>query len=140
MAAPNHLHLTRGADVTLIPGSPYTIYWDGEQADEGNLHGAGNKTVAPAGTDYSLDVHLSFTALGAGQHVAVKPIEEGTPEISWGDVTDLIGSDTSTQLTLSTHFTGSVRAGKTLAIQVINMSDTDVTMHYARLSGLFWAA
>lgn len=138
MAEPNHMHLTRGEDVTLIPGSPYTVYWDGEQADEGNQHGAGNKTLALAGTTYALDVYLSFAALDATQHVAVKPIEEGTPEISWGDVVDLTGADTGSQLTLGAHFTGTVRPGKTLAIQLINMSDTSVTLTYARLSGLFW--
>ena len=138
MAEPHHLHLTRGEDVVLAPGVPYTIYWDGEQADEGNQHGAGNKTIAYAGTTYSFDVHLSFASLGDGQHVAVKPIEEGTPETSWGDITDLVGADTGSQLTLSSHFTGTVRANKNLAVQLINMSDVSVTMIYARLSGLFW--
>lgn len=140
VALPNHLHLTRGADVTLLPGVPYEIYWDGEQADEGNQHGAGNKTVAYAGTDYALDVHLSFMELPAGHHIAVMPIEEGSPDVSWGDVSDLVGADTGTQLTLGASFTGNVRADKQLVIRVINMGDVNVTMHYARLSGLFWTA
>jgi hypothetical protein len=140
MATPNHLHLSRSEDVTLHPGSPYTIYWSGEQVDEGNQHGAGNKTVAYENTDFSVSLHLSIDGLGAGDHVALYPVQEGTPESANGDVQDLVGADTGTVLTLGATFTGTVFADKQLVFRVVNQADHDVTLTHARLSGLFWPA
>jgi hypothetical protein len=140
MAQPYHLHLSRSEDVTLLPGSPYSIAWTGEQIDEGNQHGAGNKTVAYADTDFSVSLHLSFDGLAAGDHVALYPVLEGTPETANGYVQDLPGADTGTVLTLGATFTGTVPDGKQLVFRVVNQTDHNITLTHARLSGLFWTA
>lgn len=137
VTVPNFLHLVRTEDVNLIPDSPHTIYWTGEITDEGNAHGAGNKTVAYADTDYNAVVHLAFEGLADGDYVTVYPVLEGGTETPLAAV-DFYGHTNGPVATWNASWNGNVPDGKQLVFRVVNRSAHDVQLVHARLSMLTW--
>lgn len=136
MTVPSRLSLSRSEDVSLIPGSPYTVYWTGETVDDGNEHGAGGKTVA-TNVAYSAVVRVQLDGLATGEYVDVLPIElnsSGT-EIGYGAAVQLDGR-TGSVLSRSAAFMGHM--GQGLAFKVINRGAQVVDMTAIELQAQLW--
>jgi N-acetylmuramoyl-L-alanine amidase-like protein len=75
MADPNLSVLSRTEDLALPQDTEVTIYWTGENTDEGNEHAAGGKTVLDGGK-YTAVLNLRITGLGENETVLLYPAEE----------------------------------------------------------------
>lgn len=136
MTAPSRLSLSRSEDVTLVPNSPYTVYWTGETVDDGNEHGAGGKTVA-TNVAYSAVVRVQLIGLGAGEYVEILPIELNSSgaEIGYGAAIQLDGR-TGSVVSRSAAFMGHM--GQGLAFKVINRGAQVVDMTAIELQAHLW--
>jgi len=75
MTDPNLSVLSRTEDITLVKDVETTIYWTGENTDEGNEHGAGGKTVLDGGK-YVATLSFRIVGLGENETVWIYPAEE----------------------------------------------------------------
>ena len=137
---PERVLLTRPDDTTLMPGSEVALYWTQENADTGNQHGDGGKTVATNVT-YTGTVLVGISGLLEGEGVEVYPSEENAQgEVAGrGDAHVVRGSGASegaAPVQDSVPITGSV--GQRLVIRVRNLQETPVTLTFARASFLTW--
>ena len=77
MSVPNLSVLSRTEDVSLPQNTEVTLYWTGENTDEGNEHGDGGKTVLDGGK-YTATLSLTITGLGENETVLLYPAEENS--------------------------------------------------------------
>ncbi|WP_161373416.1 N-acetylmuramoyl-L-alanine amidase [Streptomyces sp. SID5770] len=132
--------LTRAEDLTLIPGSPLTLYWTSEPSDGPGQHGDGGSTFLQ-GALYTIELDLEFSGLDGNEYLSVRtlnlPAAGGTP-VPGGSV-EVDGRGDGTSLVKRTlTLTGRVTADSRLAIEVTTQGAT-ATLEYARVQGLSWA-
>lgn len=138
--APRLTWLTRAEDVTLIPGSPTTLYWTSEPSDTPNQHGDGGSTFLQAAL-YTLQLDLEFSGLDGNEYLSVRtlsiPAAGGTP-VPGGTVQVDGRGDGSGLVKRTLTLTGRVTADTRLAIEITAEGST-ATLEYARVQGLSWA-
>jgi len=132
--------LTRAEDLTLIPGSPLTLYWTSEPSDSPNQHGEGGSTFLQGAT-YTLQLDLEFSGLDGNEYLSIRtlaiPAAGGTP-VPGGSV-QVDGRGDGTSLVKRTvNLTGRITTDSRLAIEVTAEGAT-ATLEYARVQGLSWA-
>lgn len=132
--------LTRAEDLTLIPGSPLTLYWTAEPSDGPGQHGDGGSTFLQ-GALYTLQVDLEFSGLDGNEYLSVRTLNiptAGGAAVPGGAV-EVDGRGDGTSLVKRTvTLTGRVTADSRLAIEVTAQGST-ATLEYARVQGLSWA-
>lgn len=133
---PNITHLHRTENINLLPGSPVTIYWTGETADEPNQHGDGGKTFLQDAA-YNGRVDLEFSGFPADTYVDVRVVEEpaagGSPVLGGAVQVDGRGDGTGAWVKRAVPIVGKVAAGNRVTIQLTNQGPGDVMLEFARL-------
>lgn len=132
--------LTRAEDLTLIPGSPLTLYWTSEPSDGPGQHGDGGSTFLQ-GALYTIELDLEFSGLDGNEYLSVRtlniPTAGGTP-VPGGAVEVDGRGDGSSLVKRTLTLIGRVTADSRLAIEVTAEGGT-ATLEYARVQGLSWA-
>lgn len=138
--APRLTWLTRAEDLTLIPGSPATLYWTSEPSDGPNQHGDGGSTFLQGAT-YTLQLDLEFSGLDGNEHLSVRTLSipaTGGTGVPGGAVQVDGRGDGSSLVKRTVTLTGRITADSRLAIEVTAEGST-ATLEYARVQGLSWA-
>ncbi|MDF2711087.1 MAG: hypothetical protein K0R62_6739 [Nonomuraea muscovyensis] len=132
--------LTRAEDLTLIPGSPLTLYWTSEPSDGPNQHGDGGSTFLQGAT-YTIALDLEFSGLDGHEYLSVRtlsiPTAGGTP-VPGGAVEVDGRGDGTTLVKRTVTLTGRITTDARLAIEITAEGST-ATLEYARVQGLSWA-
>lgn len=133
--------LTRAEDLTLIPGSPLTLYWTSEPSDGPGQHGDGGSTFLQ-GALYTIELDLEFSGLDGNEYLSVRtlniPTAAGGTPVPGGSVEVDGRGDGSSLVKRTVTLTGRVTADSRLAIEVTAQGAT-ATLEYARVQGLSWA-
>lgn len=132
--------LTRAEDLTLIPGSPLTLYWTAEPSDGPGQHGDGGSTFLQ-GALYTIELDLEFSGLDSNEYLSVRTLNiptAGGTAVPGGAVEVDGRGDGSSLVKRTVTLTGRVTADSRLAIEVTAQGST-ATLEYARVQGLSWA-
>lgn len=134
---PDRQMLYRAEDVSLIPNTPYTIYWTVEGQDDGEDHGAGGKTMA-TNVAYNSVVSLTFTGLGSDEYLDVYPVEEDLSGVQTGAgrTAQVNGRVAGASVTRAVPIIGIV--ANRLCIQVVNRGSQVVTLTDAQAASQYW--
>jgi hypothetical protein len=136
---PNRSVLKREENVSLLPDSPYTVYWTTEYPDDADGHGDGGKTVGTNIT-YNGRVNLTLSGLGHDQVVEVYAAEEDANGVLLGDspvISQISGRELGFHpVRVSVPVNGTV--SQRLVFKVVNRAPGTVVMEEAWLEMHSW--
>lgn len=139
---PNLSHLIRSTDLNLLSGSPTTLYWETEHADEPNQHGDGGFNFL-SNADYTATLHLSLVGVSRDSYVEVRPIVTpiGGGTAVEGPAIQVDGRGASGdpgEIVRGLTFTGNVQSGHQLGFRATYEGPGTAVLTFGRVSCLSW--
>lgn len=122
---------------TLVPGTWYDVTFSAKTTDEAGQITVGSSVITGKGT-YSGTIYVQATGVAEGDEVQLRLVEKDSTGVilKYLPIVEGLGSAGGTYFAVPIN--GLLPAGRTLAVQVLNSTDSNIVLNNLTLKAQWW--